>query len=261
MTDSDTAAIDALLDQLEARWSARAQARHAPLVNAAGDDISQLAAAGRVHVNPGDTILDTWGNMVFDQSVNIFASTTDRDTQWPAPPDGALCYTQASAILWARTAGNWLQVSPALPVAAFAPTHFRAIHGAQSIPRTVWTDLTTYNAPAENTGGGTFTAGVYTVPAAGRYLVVGSALITIPTTASAWVGAQMQVLCGSAAGPVAQDIRGWYNPTTFNASLIVTTAKPLAKNDTIKMQIYNGHPSAAMSTFAGYLGLEIHRIE
>jgi hypothetical protein len=70
-------------------------------------------AAGRQHVNPGDTIASTWGNTVFDQSVNQFVSTGDRDSQWVGPPDGALCYTAAENTLWLRRTGIWTVLSGA----------------------------------------------------------------------------------------------------------------------------------------------------
>ena len=82
-----------------------------PLTNALGEEIGQTAAAGRVTVNPDDVIQSTWGNLTYNQSVNVFLSVTDRDTQWTAPADGAVCYTQAETALWFRRAGAWVPVA------------------------------------------------------------------------------------------------------------------------------------------------------
>ena len=84
-TDLD---LDALLDALTARAIERAEGR--PLINEAGLEVSAFAATGRLVVHPGDTILSTWGNTTYDQTVQTYLSTTDRDAQWPAPKDGAV---------------------------------------------------------------------------------------------------------------------------------------------------------------------------
>lgn len=48
-------------------------------------------AIGRKQVAPRQTIASQWGNWVWDQSVQSFASKADRDTQFPAPQRGACC--------------------------------------------------------------------------------------------------------------------------------------------------------------------------
>jgi C1q domain len=79
-----------------------------PVRNMAGVDILAAAVTGRVVVSPGQTISSSaWGNPVWDQSVNVFASAADRDTQWPTPHDGAVCYTLDTRNLWLRRAGAW----------------------------------------------------------------------------------------------------------------------------------------------------------
>jgi hypothetical protein len=100
---------------------------------------SQLAA-GRLHVNPGDNVASSWGNTVFDQSVNQFLSTADRDSQWPSPPDGALCYTAGEATLWARRSGTWTAV--ALSPAARGLLAYAETQTAQSGIVTTTADLT-----------------------------------------------------------------------------------------------------------------------
>jgi hypothetical protein len=62
---------------------------------------------GHQVVAPGQVIGSAWGNAAWDQSVNRFASAPDRDNQWTAPPNGALCYTLDTGALWIRRAGAW----------------------------------------------------------------------------------------------------------------------------------------------------------
>ena len=102
------------LDTLRAAVRNRAER---PFFNMAGDRIgvNPLAATGRVQVAPGQTISSaTWGNPVWDQSVNCFASAADRDAQWPSPHDGSVCYTVDQAVLWLRMGGIWKVVSAAI---------------------------------------------------------------------------------------------------------------------------------------------------
>jgi hypothetical protein len=140
------------------------------------------------------------------------------------------------------------------------PVHFRVIHDTQSIPRVVWADVTAYRAITENIGGGSFSGGVYTVPITGRYFISAALLLGIPTL-SGWQAYQIQIVAPG-GNPVPQDIRGWTGATAFNAAIgPVVTQRQFNAGDTIKVQVYNGHPSLAVSLFGGYVGLEIHRVE
>jgi hypothetical protein len=49
-------------------------------------------ATGRRTVAPGQDIASDWGNTVWDQSVQQFASAADRSTQFPAPKAGAVSW-------------------------------------------------------------------------------------------------------------------------------------------------------------------------
>lgn len=106
----DLANLDALLDALQARQRARAEAR--PVLNAAGEDISAQAATGRLIVSPGDTIASLWGNTTYDQTMQVFLNNLDRDTQWPTPHDGAMCFTVDTGTAWLRRSGAWALVMP-----------------------------------------------------------------------------------------------------------------------------------------------------
>jgi hypothetical protein len=123
--------LDAILDALEARLAARPVE---PLVNLAGEHVSGRAASGRVQVSPGQTIASSWGNLVWDQSVNTFASIADRTTQWPAAHDGALCWTIAENTLWLYRAGWVAMVGPGqAPLASGA-----ALASSVDAQGTVW---------------------------------------------------------------------------------------------------------------------------
>jgi hypothetical protein len=82
-----------------------------PPRNAAGQLLADLQAAGapagNVQVAKGQVIASTWGNTLWNQSVQVFASTADRDNQFPNPPDGAQVYTAAEQAYWVRVAGVW----------------------------------------------------------------------------------------------------------------------------------------------------------
>jgi hypothetical protein len=49
-------------------------------------------ATGRKTVAPGQVVASDWGNTVWDQSVQTFASAADRATQFPAPKAGAVTW-------------------------------------------------------------------------------------------------------------------------------------------------------------------------
>lgn len=65
------------------------------------------AATGRLTVKPGDTIVSTWGNTTYDQTMEVFDSAAQRDAQWATPHDGALAYTLDTQTSWMRRAGAW----------------------------------------------------------------------------------------------------------------------------------------------------------
>lgn len=115
MTATDTAK-DELVRQLLAdpdfldslRVAARGRPDR-PVFNMAGDQINLLAGpVGRVQVAPGQTISSaSWGNPVWDQSINCFASAADRDSQWLSPHVGAECYTLDTDSPWVYRTGGW----------------------------------------------------------------------------------------------------------------------------------------------------------
>jgi hypothetical protein len=168
-TDVD---LDLLLDRLLAR---AAQRQRAPLVNAAGEEISPLAPAGRVTVAPNELIQSAWGNLVFDQSTNQFLSVADRDTQWPAPPDGVVCYTAAEATWWARLAGVWVDTGIGVRAGC---RYYTTTYTSSATPNTPtiihYTNKVFDQANAYNTN-----TGLYTCPRAGLYLVLCKASVNL----------------------------------------------------------------------------------
>jgi hypothetical protein len=98
------AADPTFLDQLADRLKARPDR----YFNMQGEAIAALAVIGRVQVSPGQTISSaSWGNPVWDQSINCFNSTADRDTQWLTPHEGAECFTVDTGSPWVYRAGAW----------------------------------------------------------------------------------------------------------------------------------------------------------
>lgn len=63
---------------------------------------------GHQIIAPGQTIGSSWGNAVWGQSTERYASVADRDTQLISPQDGTVCYTLAEQRLWLRQAGKWV---------------------------------------------------------------------------------------------------------------------------------------------------------
>ena len=114
MTTTDLAPTDAaaLLDQAIAALKVR------PLRNALGMAVEAVVGpdgalraagpSGRLVVAPGQTVSSAWGNTVFDNSVICFASAADRDTQWPAPHAGAVCYTLDTRSMWNHDGTAWV---------------------------------------------------------------------------------------------------------------------------------------------------------
>jgi hypothetical protein len=67
--------------------------------------------SGRIQVSPGQTIQSAqWGNIVFDQSVIPFLNAADRDAQWTAPKEGAVCYLLDVHRLYLYEAAGWQPV-------------------------------------------------------------------------------------------------------------------------------------------------------
>jgi hypothetical protein len=124
MTATETLA-EQLLDDPDFMEVLKASLRNrGPLLNMAGEDISTLAAAiGRVQVSPGQSISSSsWGNPVWDQSVNVFNTAADRDSQWPTPHEGSVCYQLDSHTPWVYRSGVWRGLPLGSMGAASGPT-------------------------------------------------------------------------------------------------------------------------------------------
>lgn len=75
----------------------------------------------RIVVNPGDPVISSWGNTVFDQSVQSFTNPAQRDAQWPTPLAGAMSYTTDTNTLWVRRAGQWKALPLGYQTSAVGP--------------------------------------------------------------------------------------------------------------------------------------------
>jgi hypothetical protein len=109
------ALIDSLTDDDMVRLAVRLQkwaVEQQPLRNLAGErvGVDPFATTGRLQVSAGQTIQSLWGNSLWDQSVNAFTTTADRDAQWPTPHDGAMCFTADTGTVWLRN-GTWKPVT------------------------------------------------------------------------------------------------------------------------------------------------------
>lgn len=51
---------------------------------------------------------------LMDQTVPRFTTTTERDGQWPSPPNGAMCITVDTYRRWLRWKGVWIREAPAV---------------------------------------------------------------------------------------------------------------------------------------------------
>ena len=63
--------------------------------------------AKTVDVAQGQQIASPWGNEIRDRTCQVFASAAERDAQWPTAPNGALCVTLDTNVLYRRIAGVW----------------------------------------------------------------------------------------------------------------------------------------------------------
>jgi hypothetical protein len=79
-------------------------------------------ATGRKTVVVGQVIDPVvWGNPLWDQSVQQFASAADRSAQFPTPKNGAVTFLEDVQRLELRANGVWAPVTPA-PVPPYATT-------------------------------------------------------------------------------------------------------------------------------------------
>jgi len=82
-------------------------------------------------VHPGDVIASPWGNEIRNRSLQAFASTAERDAQWPTAPNGSICLvvTGTDAVMYHRRAGAWA----ALHVTAVLVDGAATVNGAATV--------------------------------------------------------------------------------------------------------------------------------
>ena len=70
-------------------------------------DLRATFPPGRLAVAAGQTISSAWGNTTYDQTMEVFASASDRTNQWPSPNEGAQSWLMDSHTPWVYRAGAW----------------------------------------------------------------------------------------------------------------------------------------------------------
>lgn len=146
---------------------------------------SPLAVGGFFQVAPGQTILADHMNTALVNGVPKFANATARDTQWPSPPPGAVCFLLDS---------NYFQIftdtitgfGTSWRVVGSLRMGYGQMGSSQAIPHNAHTGLkiSTVGGAANQAGRATWTVGLdyVTVPLSGTYLVVGD--VTWPSNAT-----------------------------------------------------------------------------
>ena len=84
-----------------------------------------MPVAGSQPVFPppsGSPIQSVWGQAVSEHVIQRFANEADRDAKWTSPPDGAVCITLDTNILWQRQPGGWMVSQTAIPNQAMGTT-------------------------------------------------------------------------------------------------------------------------------------------
>lgn len=111
-------------------------------------------ATGRKTVVVGQVIDPTvWGNPLWDQSVQTFASAADRTTQFPNPLMGAVTWLDDVKRLDCWNGAAWVPVSPFVP--PVSPAWPPAIAGTLSTNRPIETWAWQANVATNATGDGT----------------------------------------------------------------------------------------------------------
>lgn len=135
-------------------------------------------ATGRKTVVVGQTLDPVvWGNPLWDQSVQTFASNADRTAQFGAPKQGAVTWLEDVKQLQVYDGTAWVPVATAKPVVVACPLDALWVPapGGYQPPRLSrvagrWT----LTAVWSNAGAGSFTAGwapLLTLPAAARVAI------------------------------------------------------------------------------------------
>lgn len=208
-------------------------------------------ATGRVTVAPGQTVASSWGNTVFDQSVMCFASSAQRDAQYPpgSRHPGAVTYQEDTKQLTLWDGTQWRTV-PAGTVWGFAR---RATE--QSVPSDGWVQVLLDTSEGTS---GLFVGNGFTLPVAGVY-------------AASW---QVAVnLTGTAPGSVNIVSALYKNGTEFNrGSQYTSSSQPAlqsfssngervflgAANDVLTLWAYISVPGTTKALDATATQLQLH---
>jgi hypothetical protein len=105
-----------------------------PLRHEPGAGVRADGPVGRVTVAPGQIVdPDVWGNVTYDQTVEVFANAADRTRQWPNPLPGARSWLVDLQALCVYRGGAW-RIPPTGYVTSFTgPPTTQSINGGMYV--------------------------------------------------------------------------------------------------------------------------------
>jgi hypothetical protein len=196
--------------------------------------------SGRIQVSPGQTIQSAqWGNIVFDQSVIPFLNAADRDAQWPAPKEGAVCYLLDVHRLYLYEPGGWQ------PVYRAKAQRYSVSRSASNVAVGAYID---FGLPANTE----YYTGVINAQPASQITMLKPALVQLNGSVS---GA---ILTGTNVQVVAAGLTLIYTPNQLGGNQFVTPAiwtGLLNTGETLAWWVRNGTTGAANYTMKSFLTL------
>jgi hypothetical protein len=184
-----------------------------------------MATPGRVQVSPGQVVSSLTDNQRWDQSIQRFDTTADRDAQFPAPHQGAMCFVADVARWYGYRNGAW----QALSFGSAGAFGFGKGTTAQPIPNGVSTPVALQLDGASRgvtlTGGTTLVADV-----AGLYVMV--ATLTFSHNAA---GSRSAFLRRNGNAAFYRAVGGLGSTT---GSITCSTVFPMAAGDTLDLLAY-----------------------
>jgi hypothetical protein len=186
-------------------------------------------ATGRKTVVAGQVIDPVaWGNPLWDQSVQTFASAADRTSQFPAPKQGAVTWLEDLKVMQVFDGTTWQDVGPR-PYGLYARTTDLSVPTGAVILNQAFTTKTERGF-TEAAGVVTFArAGIYTVTFAGEF--------------SNQIGGTRQgfVLLNSTdpAAAVVADKQAAQGAQTSGMSVAGSVTRAFAANDRLQLAFYH----------------------
>jgi hypothetical protein len=207
--------------------------------------VEPRAATGRLTVNPGDTIVSTWGNTTFDQTMEVFDTAAARDSQWATPHDGALAYTLDTQTAWLRRSGAWIALYP--PAVSLRDTGHARVYRNAAFTATAGATFLFDTVDRDPLGLYSASTGKFTIPAGGGgWWLLQSHYEVAPTAANQWC----QIIGQKNGANYGQGVQAFSNSTLapwLNPHLSISIF--CAVGDTVN--VYKG---ASVATLTGTTG-------